>query len=162
MSLTDSEREGLIRRYAEGPGRLKAALAKVPQEARQWRPGPGQWSVHEIVCHCADSEANGAMRLRYLLAEKEPVLVGYDQDRWATELDYHGHPLEAALATVEAVRGNTAPLLRRVPADSWKKTGRHTEAGRYGAEEWLKTYAEHLEKHSAQIERNLAAWRARA
>jgi hypothetical protein len=34
------------------------------------------------------------------------------------------------------------------------------ESGRYTAEDWLNTYAEHLEKHSGQIERNLAAWQA--
>lgn len=162
MSLTDSEREGLIRRYAEGPAKLKAALAKVPEEARQWRPGPGKWSVHEIVCHCADSESNGSMRVRYLLAEKDPLIVGYDQDRWATEFDYHTHPLEPALATVEAVRANTVPLLNKVPRDWWSRSGTHTEGGRMNAEDWLKTYSEHLEKHTGQIERNLAAWRARS
>ena len=24
----------------------------------KWRPGKGKWSVHEVVCHCADSETN--------------------------------------------------------------------------------------------------------
>lgn len=40
-------------------------------------------------------------------------------------------------------------------------TGQHSESGRYGAEDWLKTYAEHLEGHARQIERNLAAWNSR-
>ena len=48
------------------------ALAKVPPEALKWRPAPGKWSVHEIIIHCADSEANAHMRVRYLLAEKDP------------------------------------------------------------------------------------------
>ena len=45
--------------------RLHDALNLVPDEAVKWRPSPGKWSVHEIVCHCADSEMNGAIRLRY-------------------------------------------------------------------------------------------------
>lgn len=153
------EREALIRRYAEGPQRLRAALDRVPEEARQWRPAPGRWSVHEVVCHCADSETNAALRIRYLAAEKDPVIVGYDQDAWAAKFDYHAHPLAAALTTVEAVRANTVPLLRRLPAESWARVGRHTESGAYSAEDWLRTYAEHLEKHSAQIDRNLELWR---
>ncbi|HSB60253.1 MAG TPA: DinB family protein [Vicinamibacteria bacterium] len=160
MALEANEREGLIARYAAGPERLRAALAKVPEEARKWPPGPGRWTVHEVVCHCADSETNGALRIRYLLVEKDPLIVGYDQDAWAARLDYHAHPLEAALATVEAVRANTAPLLRRLPAEAWSRVGRHSESGSYGAEDWLRIYAEHLEKHSRQIERNLEQWRA--
>ena len=160
MPLSTAERENLIRRYEEGPARLKAALAKVPAEAMKWRPGKGKWSVHEVVCHCGDSEANGALRIRYLVAEKDPLIVGYDQARWAEVFEYHDAPIEPALATVEAVRANTAALLKRLPEKVWSVTGRHTESGSYTAEDWLGIYAEHLEKHSGQIERNLAAWQA--
>ena len=160
MPFTTAEREDLIRRYEAGPARLKAALAKVPAEAMKWRPGKGKWSVHEVVCHCGDSETNGALRIRYLLAEEEPLIVGYDQARWAEVFDYHDAPIEPALATVEAVRANTAALLKRLPEKAWSVSGRHTESGSYTAEDWLGIYAEHLEKHSGQIERNLAAWHA--
>src|SRR3989475_8505767 len=47
----------------------------------------------------SDSETNAHMRLRYLVAEADPVIVGYDQDQWALAFDYHAHPLEPALAT---------------------------------------------------------------
>jgi hypothetical protein len=160
MPLTIAEREDRIRRYEAGPARLKAALAKVPAEAMKWRPGKGKWSVHEVVCHCGDSEANGALRIRYLVGEENPLIVGYDQARWAEVFDYHAAPIEPALATVEAVRANTAALLKRLPEKAWSVSGRHTESGSYTVEDWLGIYAEHLEKHSGQIERNLTAWQA--
>ena len=156
--MTPSNAAPLIRRYAEGPARLRAALSKVPADALQWRPAPGKWSVHEVILHCADSETNAHMRIRYLLAETDPLIVGYDQDRWAGALDYHSLPLEPALATIEAVRNNTIPLLRRLTEAAWRRTGRHTESGPYGVEQWLKIYADHLEVHARQIERNLGAW----
>jgi uncharacterized damage-inducible protein DinB len=160
MALSPSERQTLIEQYARGPERIRAALAKVPEEARRWRPGSGKWSVHEVVVHCADSETNAAMRLRYLLAEKEPLVVAYDQEEWARRFDYHAQPLDLSLAACEAARGRTVPLLRTMNETDWAKEGRHTESGRYTAEEWLRIYAEHLEKHAGQIERNLAAWKA--
>ena len=160
MSLTSQERRALIDRYADGPRRLGAALAGVPEAARVWRPAPGKWSVHEVIVHCADAETNAAMRIRYLLAEPQPTLVGYDQDEWARTLDYAAQPLGPALAAVEAARGNTVLLLRRLPEAAWQRTGTHTEMGRYTAEQWLQIYAEHLEVHAQQIERNLAAWMA--
>jgi hypothetical protein len=160
VALTTAERDRLIAQYAAGPARLRQALAQVPEDARTWRPRPGEWSVHEIVCHCADSETNGAARIRFLVVEKDPLVLGYDQDRWAIALDYLSHPLEPALATVDAVRAHTTALIRRLPDDAWRREGRHTESGRYAAETWLTIYAEHLEIHARQIEGNLAAWRA--
>jgi len=160
MPFTASERERLIQQYADGPARLTAALATVPAAARTWRPAPGQWSAHEIVCHCADSETNAAARIRYVVGEKDAVLIGYDQEAWAVTFDYHRHPLEPALALVEAIRANTAALIRRLPAEVWNREGRHTESGRYTAEDWLAIYAAHLDDHARQIEANLAAWLA--
>ena len=151
----------MIERYARGPALLKAALARVPREAMQWRPTPDRWSAHEIIVHCADSETNAHARLRYLLAEEKPVIQGYDQDRWAKVLDYHSRPVDVALKTVEAVRSNTVPLLKSMGERDWQRKGQHSESGPYAAEDWLAIYAEHLEKHSRQIERNLEAWKAR-
>jgi hypothetical protein len=154
------QREKLIQQYAEGPARLRAALARVPEAARTWRPAPGEWSAHEVVCHCADSETNAYARIRFLVAEKEPLLVGYDQEVWARTFDYHALPLEPALAVVESVRATTAALIRTLPEDAWQRRGRHTESGPYAAEDWLRIYADHLENHARQIESNLAAWQA--
>jgi hypothetical protein len=158
--VTGQEREKLIEQFAAGPARLKAALATVPPAALTWRPKPGEWSAHEIVVHCADSETNSFVRIRFLAAEKDPVLQGYDQDRWAQTFDYHALPLDTALAVVEGVRASTAALLRRLPESAWSRVGRHTESGRYTAEDWLRIYADHLEGHARQIADNVAQWTA--
>lgn len=125
-----------------------------------WRPTPGEFSVHETVCHCADSETNAAARIRYLAAEKDPVIIGYDPDNWAAALGYASHPFDAALAAVAAVRANTVPVLRRLPDAVWDKAGTHTESGRYTGADWLRIYAAHLEEHAEQVQRTVAAWRA--
>jgi DinB family protein len=162
MSLTRADRDRLIQQYADGPARLRAAFAAVPADARQWRPEPGEWSAHEVVVHCADSETQSASRIRVLVSDKDPVIQGYDEAQWAREFDYHAHPLDVALVTVDAVRANTTALLRRLPESAWAKVGRHTESGRYTAEDWLTIYADHLENHARQIEANVAAWNASA
>ena len=135
-------------------------LKAVPEEARKWRPADGGFSVHAVVVHCADSETNAAARIRYLAAEEQPVIHGYDPANWARAFDYEDHPLEAALATVEAVRANTAALVRRLPDEVWSKEGTHSESGRYTGEDWLRIYSEHVEEHIAQIERVAGEWRA--
>lgn len=159
--LTTTERATLIEQYAAGGARLRAALALIPDEACQWRPAPEEWSAHEVIIHCADSETNSAARIRYLLTEDNALILGYDEAQWAITLNYHASPLEPALATIAAVRANTVPLLQRLPDTAWARSGRHSGSGRYSAEDWLRIYAEHLELHVEQLQKNLAAWQAR-
>ena len=159
--MTRDEREALFRRYEQGPALLRDALLRAPLEMRTWRPAPNQWSVHEIIVHCADSETNSSMRIRYLAGEPSPTIAGYDQDRWARELHYHDLPLELSLAQVEATRAWTTAFIRQLPDAAWERAGRHTEyAEPYTAEQWLQIYAEHLEIHARQIARVVDQWKA--
>jgi len=158
--MNAKEREGLLVRYENGVRLIKEALAEVPREALQWRPAPDKWSVHEVIVHCADSETNSSMRIRYLVGEDAPVIAGYDQDRWAKTFDYHRVPMDLSLRQLEAVRAWTAAFIRSLPESAWSRTGRHTEIKEpYTADMWLGIYAEHLEIHARQIRRNLEAFR---
>ena len=159
--MTPVDREKLIQRYADGPRRLREALGRVPAAAMKWRPAPGEWSAHEVICHCADSETVAYARIRYVVAERDPLLVGYDQEEWARRFNYHSLPLEPALAGVETVRASTAALLRTLSDEAWARRGRHTEMGEYPAEKWLELYAEHLEDHAQQIENNVTGFTQR-
>jgi hypothetical protein len=161
MTRIADDRARRIEQYATGPKRLREALAGVPPEAMKWRPASGEFSVHEIVVHCADAETIDAARIRSLTAERDPVIVAYDENEWARALDYHSHSLEAALATVDVVCAHTTALLRRLPETAWETAvGRHTLSGRYTADEWLAIESEHIGEHIKQIQGNLEAWRA--
>ncbi len=162
--MTKQERADLIKRYGGGVALLKEALAEVPPKAMRWKPAPDKWSVHEVVVHCADSETNAAMRIRYLVGEDNPVIHGYDQDRWVQACDYASQSVDLALAQVAAVRAWTHKFIATLPDAAWARAGTHTEmpGESYTALKWLEIYAEHLEIHARQIRRNVAAWKARA
>ncbi len=158
--MNSGQREVLIQTYADGPAKLRAAVAEAPEAMRKWRPEAGEFSVHEVAVHCADSETNSHGRIRYLVAEDDATISGYDPDAWAQKFSYHDHPLDAALLTVEAVRANTVPILRRMSDADWASAGTHSESGAYTAEDWLRTYAAHLEQHTLQVQGVIAAWEA--
>jgi hypothetical protein len=150
----------IVARFSDGPAAVRSAWDRVPKDARQWRPAAGAWSAHEVVLHCADSAVVGHARVRYLLAESDPVIVGWDQDAWARALDYHAHPVELALEAIDAAHRNTVPLLRRLDPQTLARTGRHTELGPITVEGWLRYNAEHMHVHARQIDRNVEAFRA--
>lgn len=158
--LTAEEREKLILEYEKGATLLRTAWESIPEDAEKWRPAPDKWSAHEVVIHCADSETYAATRIRLLVGEKEPLIVGYDQEAWAKTFNYHAQSTDRALRTVDAVRTGTLPILRSLGESDWAKEGRHTQSGPYNACDWLKSYGVHLTNHAKQIERNLAAYLA--
>jgi len=160
--LSAEEREKLILEYEKGAAVLRTAWESVPEDAEKWRPAPDKWSAHEVVIHCADSETYAATRIRLLIGEKEPLIVGYNQEAWAKTFNYHSQSTDRALRSIDAVRTGTLPILRSLSEADWAKEGRHTESGPYNACDWLKSYGGHLTNHAKQIERNLAAYRAAA
>lgn len=158
--LTPQQREALLLEYEKGAVTIRNAWETVPEDAEKWRPGPDKWSAHEVIIHCADSETYAATRIRLLVAEKEPLIVGYDQAAWAKIFNYHAQSTDRALRTIDAIHTATLPLLRSLTEADWAKEGRHTESGPYTASDWLKSYGEHLANHAKQIARNLKAFQA--
>lgn len=156
--VDERTRHELIEQYGRGSVLLEQAWAEVPDEARHWKPSPDSWSAHEIVIHCADSETYAATRIRLLAAEPSPLIVGYDQDHWATAFTYAQLPTDLAIATIAAVRANTFHLIQRFGNETWPVVGNHTESGTYSAEDWLRTYAVHLHDHADQIRSNIRLW----
>jgi hypothetical protein len=151
-----STRRTLIDQYRAGHAAVVDALAGADDAALDRRPGPGTWSAREIVHHLADSEMTAAIRLRRLLAEPNPLIVGYDQEQFAARLHYD-RPLAASLEAFRAARVCTAEILERLTDAEWQRTGSHSESGPYGVERWLDIYAEHAHKHAGQIRRAIAS-----
>jgi hypothetical protein len=144
------ERKKLIERYRDGYAAVVEALLKITPDELDGKPGPGRWSVRDIIHHLADSEMIAAARLRFLLAQDRPTIQGYDQDEFARRL-YYDRPHEVSLELFRVVRQSTVEILDRLTPAEWVREGTHTEAGPYGVEAWLKTYAEHAHKHARQI-----------
>lgn len=147
------ERDRLIAQYAEGAQEILNALEGITDEELDARPAPGEWSVREIIHHLADSEMEGAMRLRRLLAEPHPMIAGYDQEMFARRLWYDRRPIAAALTAIQAARETTLEILQCLTPDDWRREGTHSEFGRLTVEDWLRLYAAHALEHVDQIRR---------
>ena len=155
------ERNEKIELYGRGFDLLKAALAEVPAEAMKIKPEPKEWSVHEIIIHIADSETNAALRARKLIVEPGGTLMGYDQDKWAIELNYHDMDLEDALEATRIARKTTYALLKRQPEEVFSHWLKHPEMeGQYSFEKWVNIYSGHIPGHIEQIQNNMKLWKA--
>ena len=156
------ERAAKIELYGKGYDLLIEALNDIPRQMWTFKPEPKEWSVHEVLIHLADSESNAALRARKLIVEPGGILMGYNQDKWAIELDYHDQSYEDALETLRLVRKTTYALLKKQPAEVFEHSVKHPEYEEpYTFEQWLNIYSAHIPGHIEQIRNNYKTWRDR-
>lgn len=148
--MTAAERSALLDRFRAGSAAVDAALSGITDEELDRRPPSGEWTAREVAHHLADSEANAFVRLRRLIAEERPAIVGYDEPEYARRLHYD-RPIGSSIAVLHAVRTASLELLESLTADEWERRGTHSESGDYSVDDWLRIYTAHAHDHAAQI-----------
>lgn len=156
--MNPNERQEKIAQYGEAYNVLVEALAQFPREMWQYRPAPEDWTIHEIVIHITDSEANSYVRARRLLAEPGKAVMAYDEMLWGTMLHYHSLNPATALELFSWLRQSTYELILNLPEEKWSSTGSHPEHGDYSLETWLDIYTRHVPDHIEQMQRVYDAW----
>ena len=160
-NLSTESRQQKIESYGAAHTSLVNALERFPKEMRQFRPAPDRWTIHEIVVHIADSEANSYVRCRRLLAEPGSTVMGYDEWGWAKALDYHAQSTDEALELFRWLRRKSYTLIKDQPEKVWANTVQHTESGRMSLDQWLDIYERHIPDHIAQMQAVYDDWQAR-
>lgn len=151
--MKKEDRNRLIEEYGRGFDTMNAALAEIPREAWEFRPH-GEWSVHEIVVHMADSETMGMIRLEKLIAEPGSTLMPYAESRWAEVLDYQDQDTDDAWHMFKLVRQRTYRLLKSMPDQVFTHSVIHPEYDEgYTFEKWLEIYTRHISEHTEQLKR---------
>ena len=136
---------------------LPVALAEITRDMTgdQLRvpEAPGKWSAAVLLVHLADSELVWAFRLRMVLAEADPVLTGYDQDRWVEHLGYRDREPAVSLEEIEFLRRGNLRLLKSLSTEQLERSGRHSERGRETVGHMVRLYGGHDLVHRNQLER---------
>ena len=159
--MTPEERKARLASYGDGHTLLTQTLAQFPRAMWQFRPASGDFTIHEIIVHITDSEANSFVRARRAIAEPGSAVMGYDEMQWSRALNYHEQSPEDALELFRWLRGNTYRLVRALPAEAWSRTIVHSENGRMTLDEWLDVYDRHVPEHISQMQGVHAAWQER-
>lgn len=149
----------ILEAYGKAHAQILDALKQYPKEMWQFKPSPSSWSIHEIIVHLADAEANGFIRCRRLIAESGKAVFGYDQDAWAYHLHYHDQNTDDSLELFKLFRQITYYLLKSLPDAVWSNTIEHSERGTMNLDNWLELYFNHVPLHLRQMQDNYEAWK---
>src|SRR5206468_6927022 len=108
----------MIESYLAGPVALRKAVAGMSREQLLARPVPGKWSTLEVVCHLADFDPILADRMKRVIAEERPTLLGADHERFVRALAYHDRDLDEELNVIDTTRRQMARILRKLPPEA--------------------------------------------
>ena len=141
----------LIDQYEAGADKLAQAIRNLTREDLLAVPDPGanvgRWTIQQVVIHCMDSELVSIDRLKRMIAEDNPSLIGYDENKFVASLFYDEQPAEDAVRIVDCARKTFARVLRKLPPAAFDRPGTHNERGRVTVGSYLKAAVEHLEHH---------------
>lgn len=113
--------------------------------------GPGKWSVRFLLLHLADSETVLFDRIRRVISEPRQVLWVYDQDAWATGLDYSRVPLDISRRVYESVRSAVIYYAGEFYEQKGHLEFVHSVTGVRTLKDEFDKVASHNEHHLAQI-----------
>ena len=140
-----------IEHYAAGGEKLSLAIRGLTREDLLAVPGAdanvGKWSIQQVVIHCMDSDLIATDRLKRMIAEDNPSLIGYDENRFVQNLYYAEQPADVAVQIVDLNRKVFAEVLRRLPSSAWDRKGTHNERGPINVAGYLKSTVDHLDHH---------------
>jgi hypothetical protein len=137
----------LINQYAAGGSKLRPAIAGLTRDDLLARLGPGAWSMHELVIHVVDSDFVGMDRMKRVIAEANPPLIGFDENLWIEHQAPHEQSLDDAVVLFEAGRRQMTRILHQLPESAFRRTGQHSERGLLTLETLVQTFVTHVDHH---------------
>jgi hypothetical protein len=146
---------------ASTPATLRSLVADAGEQLRT-RPADDEWSVIELVGHITDAELVSAGRYRWILAQDEPPLVGYDQALWAARLRHRDADPADLLDLFDALRRANLALWKNTAEADRARFGRHSERGPESYELTFRLIAGHDRVHVDQARRTLEDVRGRS
>ena len=143
--------------------RTASTLADIVREHSatelRTRPFEGKWTPNEVIGHLSDGEWVYGYRLRLILCEDNPAIVGTNQDRWVAVQRHNEREPSELVEMFRTMRQFNLALWKQTSPADWERTGHHSERGSESLGLMLRMMAGHDLSHLDQIARYLQAVR---
>jgi hypothetical protein len=142
---------------SETASKLADIVSKNSPAVLRSRPFEGKWTPNEIIGHLTDSEWVYGYRLRLILSEENPTILGTQQDAWvARQRHNEREPLEM-VDLFRTLRQFNLATWRGTSSSDMERAGLHNERGPESLGVMLRLLAGHDLNHIDQIVRYIRA-----
>ncbi len=115
----------------------------------------GEWSAAQVAAHMADAELVYSVRIRMVLTDENPLLVGYDEDAWADRFAMCDLNVTASVDRFRMLREANLRLLESLEPAEWERAGSHVQQGLVRITDIVDLLVGHDRTHLDQIRRLL-------
>jgi uncharacterized damage-inducible protein DinB len=140
-----------IGEFENGSLKLRKAVRGLSKGELLWVPAPelgvGRWSIQQVVFHLMDDELIWTSRLKQVIAEDNPKIMGYDESKMAAKTFIEAQDAEMAVEIVHLNRQQIATILKNLPESAFARTGEHSDIGIFTLDQGVVWTQEHLEHH---------------
>jgi uncharacterized damage-inducible protein DinB len=145
----------VIEEFAVAGAKLRRAITGLTREQLLWVPPPGagigRWTIQQVVLHLMDDELIWTSRMKLIVAEDNPQILGFDETKFAAKLFSEEQDAELAVRILELNRRLFSVVLRKLPDSAFARTGRHNDLGLITLGQSVQWTNEHLDHHILYI-----------
>jgi len=151
-ALADDDPVAVMQTTLDEVPRL-VATASVEQMNRS--PAPGEWSPRQVLNHLSDSDLVFGTRIRMIVTQDRPTIVGYDQDAWTERFGSLDATPQDTIDRWQTLRRANLRLMQSLSPQEWDRVGLHSERGPESVRLNVQLLAGHDRMHLDQFRRGL-------
>jgi hypothetical protein len=102
---------------------IRDTLGNLPAEKADYRFGPNEWTVKEVMGHINDTERVFAYRALRISRNDATPLPGFDQDQFVKESNYSERELSDLIAEFEFIRRANVLVFKNLSAETYLRCG---------------------------------------
>lgn len=142
--------EDLLEKYHSAATAFINAAKELPSTTLQ-QSHEGQWSAAFVIHHITDAELQFGARYANALAEDNPAIIPFDEEKFPSALHYESRPVDVSLSAFSALHQLNYETLKNIDSKSWDRTSNHPERGAVKLFDLVLLSADHIDGHIAQL-----------
>ncbi|HLZ26458.1 MAG TPA: DinB family protein [Chloroflexota bacterium] len=151
-ALADDDPVAVLRSTLDEVPRLMATAA-TQQLSRS--PAPGEWSPRQVLNHLSDADLVTGTRVRMIVTQEQPPLVGWDQDAWTARFGGLDATPQETVDRWLVLRRANLQIYESLRPEEWDRVGIHSERGAESVRLTIQLQAGHDRVHLDQLRKGL-------
>jgi hypothetical protein len=111
----------------------------------------GEWSAAFVIHHIADAEIQFGVRYANALAEENPTIIPFDEEKFPIGLQYGKRSVDTSLQSLAATHELNYEILKNASDSDWARISTHPQRGAVTLLQLVTLSANHIESHIAQL-----------
>ncbi len=147
----------MLDEYISGIDRLNNRMKNLPETLFDFRPNrKDAWTIKEHIIHLVDSETNGFIRCKSIIAQPNSECYVMDEESWTKNLSRKNEDVHKYIELFKIIRNIVYDLLIDEPEENWNSNyfirDYKGERKNITIEKCIELYNNHLHFHIEYID----------